>query len=807
MRDPYELMREAGRNLVEEAIKARTSGNIAASPIGSRILRDGTGLVLKRVKEWVEELKKPARGNRSSQRRLLQLLDDVGLESAVGIAMRVVVSQACSVHSSRRTKIVGALSSALTTEATWRRFRETDTVGYTYSVGDLSQETGRQRALRTRKVANRLEENGESLDWDAKDRSLISSSLVHWVVKYSGLFIEGKVKKGRDKYDVVISPTDHLIEWIRSGEAAMGDLCHYLPLNQPPTGWGPGVAGGYDADEVPATPFISGRPKNRVRKPSGEMPTVYTAINALQDTAWQINPAVRSALSHVFDKGWSGYGLHTNPGEPPAWMGDEHKVEYAQQKRAWWHNRARWSSSSLKVQRALWLAGEYGDSPMHFVHSYDYRGRVYPLGSSIGYQREDSVRAMLRFASAEEIGDGMDWFLVAGANLFGVDKVSLEDRIAWVRTNSEELIKVGQDPIRNKMWGEADKPFQALAWCDEYARMQHQGETFRSQIPIGMDGSNNGLQIYSILLRDPVGGLATNCCPAAVPADVYQQVADVATAKLRELAKTGKDAKHRRWARRVLEFCGMLGLEGLPRSATKKPTMTLPYGSTLYACQSSLVSWYHDFVRGKHLPTDARPFPEKDAYQAMNWLGGVVWDSLEEVVTKAVEAMRWLREASDIVSQSNSDIAWTSPTGFRCRHRFRKSKHKRHLLAAGRDSIWYNTYSEEGQPIDAKKSRNAFAPNYVHSLDASAMMLTTSLMKAQGANDFRMIHDDYGTHAKYSRALADTLRYAFVDIFRHDLLSILHQELSSLTEEEIPQPPSRGSLDLQGLLDSKYFFA
>ena len=37
------------------------------------------------------------------------------------------------------------------------------------------------------------------------------------------------------------------------------------------------------------------------------------------------------------------------------------------------------------------------------------------------------------------------------------------------------------------------------------------------------------------MLRDPIGGAATNLVPAEVPADLYQEVADVVVTKLRAI--------------------------------------------------------------------------------------------------------------------------------------------------------------------------------------------------------------------------------------------------------------------------------
>ena len=165
---------------------------------------------------------------------------------------------------------------------------------------------------------------------------------------------------------------------------------------------------------------------------------------------------------------------------------------------------------------------------------------------------------------------------------------------------------------------------------------------FVSHLPVAMDGSNNGLQIYSIALRDEIGATATNCVPLEAPRDAYQDVADVTTEKLREYKEHGEEPKKRRWAREVLAFCERQGLEGLPRSAVKRSVMTQPYGSTKYSCQAYVVEWYHDYVRGLSLDPSEHPFPHNDAYNVFRWVGDIVWDSIGDVVVKAREAMEWI---------------------------------------------------------------------------------------------------------------------------------------------------------------------
>lgn len=799
--DPYDHMSAAGISMKEKSIDARQRGRFTTTVVGGKLTRESIPLLLKALEDFMDQ---PFAANSKHRRRVRMLLEEVGLEVAAAATIQLLADKLSWQHDEPLQRLRLSLGRELENDAAWRRLRAVDGVGYSYTIKDYQRATGAQKARLANRMRERLDRQAADLGWDRKDQTMLGATLIELAVAHCGIFeqttgVPNSSKRTRKPHKVVrLRPA--VFEWIRSGEEVLADRPRRLPLIEKPLPWGKGQVGGYDPLRVRQTAFCRFRDLS-----SSDMPGVYSAVNALQDTGYAINPTVRMALGHVIDKGWEAGSLNAAvPVKPVAPEGEYDRDcpkwdEYRRLRRAYSIRSKELQQAHLGASRSMWAADLYAGREFHHVHMIDFRGRCYPVAPDLSYQGQDYARALTSFSKLHPIGDGTDWFLITGANLFGQDKVTLAERIRWVRDNEHELGKIGQDPLTNRGWLEADKPFQALAWAEEFARFRHHGETFQSRLPIGQDGSNNGLQLMSLLLRDAEGGHATNCTPSAVPQDIYQIVADKTTKRLRGVTD------HPRWARSILRLCEMMGHDGLPRAACKKPTMTLAYGSTAYACQNSLVSWYHDFVRGKNLSKAEEAFPGGDSYQALTWLGTLVWEALSETVVKAQEVMHWLRDASDIVSRTNAHIRWSTPLGLQCTQHYEKGRTKTINLQVGRRikmSLWEGT----GR-VDPAKARQGFAPNYVHSLDAAAMMHTTNLLKAQGVDDFRMIHDDYAVHAAHAVKLASTLRYAFVDLFRHDLLQGLHGELSSLTAEEIPQPPARGSLDLGGLLTSDYFFA
>jgi hypothetical protein len=53
-----------------------------------------------------------------------------------------------------------------------------------------------------------------------------------------------------------------------------------------------------------------------------------------------------------------------------------------------------------------------------------------------------------------------------------------------------------------------------------------------------------------------------------------------------------------------------------------------------------------------------------------------------------------------------------------------------------------SSYTPRHRP-DRVKQANAVAPNFVHSLDAAALMMTVALASREGVDNFGMVHDSY----------------------------------------------------------------
>lgn len=187
------------------------------------------------------------------------------------------------------------------------------------------------------------------------------------------------------------------------------------------------------------------------------------------------------------------------------------------------------------------------------------------------------------------------------------------------------------------------------------------------------------------------------------------------------------------------------------------------------------------------------------------FLTPILWESIGEVVIAARAAMTWIQDCSSVISKAGHDIEYTSPIGFPVLQRKMKYTSKQiETQIGGRLRIRIGTNTNK---IDTAKQRQGSSPNLVHHADATHMMMTINACEAAGIDDFAMIHDDFGTHACDAGAMQKIISETFVDLHaNHDILADFKQIHEDTHDIVLPDLPARGSLDIQDVLKSDYFF-
>ena len=518
------------------------------------------------------------------------------------------------------------------------------------------------------------------------------------------------------------------------------------------------------------------------------------AINNLQDTVWEVNPFVVHVVETALKTGMlpkSMPSLNSIQMPPYPESGVEQAIQdwKAEARVIHRENKAR-VNRIIHIQRSLSLAKQLINRPVWFVYSTDFRGRLYCTSSALSPQGEDYSRAMLRFHEGKPLGkEGLRWLAIHGANKYGIDKVPYSDRVQWVLDNAAGIKCVAEEPDSSRsrsLLAGADKPFQFAAFCDEWTRAHYLTEPslFESRVPVGLDGSCNGLQHYAALLRDEVGGASVNLLPNEEPQDIY---GDVAT----ELISLLKDDDENPLARRCLDA-------GVNRDLTKRSVMVLPYGATRRACMGYVV----EYINQNPEKYDVLP-KSREVWTIASYLSPLLWEAIKNTITSARSAMDWLQTIAGEAAKLGTHLAWKNPLGFPVCQQYQYFKDR--VISTSIFGTKRLSVSSDPDGINFRKSKTAVAPNYIHSVDSCHAVLTINTAKAMGVDTFSFIHDDFGTHAADTEKLYVSTREAFIELHSRPLLEEWAEQMKEIGLE-IPPYPATGDLDIEQVRESPYFF-
>lgn len=797
-------MRERGADNFDKAqAEAEKNGRGAETAYARRLMREFMLPLIQTLTDFVQS-RGAVRGG-----KLRPLLIQCPPEKSMYMAMQAVFNnftmEAPIAH------LVTKIGRMVEDEVRFTKFQEMYKDYYDEIKKDFARKGTKDYRYMHRVLTHKANEKADHWnEWSQTERAEIGMKLLDIILEGTDL-IEKRQYMNHGKTKTVILPTDSAREWIeKHNDVSKFLFPDKMPCVIPPDDWTAIDQGGYYSPEMRSTtPLIKATSKRHnqfIKK--ADLTDTFRAVNTLQAVPWEVNLEVLSVLKASWAKnlriGMPASDPLTIP--PCPIIGKEKSTLTEAEQEAftdWKHEAAEIHtqekervSKSYQVSRIIRLANEYiQHGSFYYVWYADFRGRLYTTTAGFSPQGPDLAKGILRFARSKPLGDrGWFWLRVHGANRFGYDKATYKERVAWVDNQRVQFLAAANDPLSyTDVWANADKPWQFLAFLFEYRdalALEALGQpiqSFRSHLPIGLDGSCNGLQNFSAMLRDERGGQATNLVPGDTQRDIYAEVARVCTEKLRAITD---DPLATQW----LDFCKLYGNGIIPRTMAKRPVMTLPYGSTRQSCTK--------YIFESMLEIDREFFEHK--FKAACWLTPYLWDSIGDVVVAARDAMGWLQKCSSAISKENAPIVWTAPDGFPIYQGTRViNSFKIETQLAGRFQLKIGRITDD---MDKNKQRLGVAPNFVHSCDAAHLRATVRAASDAGITDLALIHDDYGCHACDTHILHGVIRDTFVDLYTlHDPLAAF--KASNETEAiTLPDLPGKGTLDLLAVKRSLYFF-
>lgn len=846
------------RYIKQQASTEATMGGHATSE-AVKIIRGSIPLVSARITEWIDANDREGRGKRHMALAPLKRLDP---DLLAFLALNSVFGSISTEHT--LTRLQTHIGGQVEAELKMLMVEELRGRKVANRILDVTKRQGssRNRSKAFAKLTAEHLTDGEREGWTQDTKIKVAEPLLNAVLLGVPDMFE-VVTVGRSKHhsESVVRLSEEGVKFFADLRGSMAWMHPILrPMVVPPRPWTGMDTGCYYEDRLSRTVKLlrtfNSDHKKLVREAiaDGSMDYVLKGVNAIQATAWAINKPILDLVQWCFDTGVEGVGIPRNSILPVPPKVDQALWDAMSTKERKGHritlggiherNRGIVGDQAVLL-RDIDTAKELLDYQSFWLpHNLDFRGRSYPV-PHFNHQRADHIKALFQFANGVPLGDfGIGWLSVHLANCGDFEKVSkktFDDRLDWVEANDFRLVEVGLNPKAYvHWWSQADKPFMFVAACMEYARWAMGGrlDTFVSHIPVALDGSNSGLQHYSAALRCETEAALVSLTPSDLPADLYQTVADKVKAQMEVEAAEGDPM--------AIQCLAI----GVTRNLVKRNVMTFAYSSAQFGFKQQLLDDMmkplNDLVLTGKAGCNPYAIPRVDnetkeptgdmdgGFSAAGYLAGKVWRAVTETVTQAAAGMDFFKKVASVLAHERLPLVWTSPIGLPVMHKYSIWETKRvelclydrkmPVLSAKRHDkvlgdgesvlrrVQLNIRTKPSERIDKDKARSAVAPNVIHSMDGAHLLLTVLNAKEEGMTDFALIHDSFGTHAGNTQRFFEIIRESFVEMYTdycpfEETLAYAESVLSDDGCARLPELPTKGTLDLNVVLDAPYAFA
>jgi len=482
-----------------------------------------------------------------------------------------------------------------------------------------------------------------------------------------------------------------------------------------------------------------------------------------------------------------------------------------------------------KLQRMLSKYFEYmqvvkkaemiGDRTFYQEVSCDYRGRIYYAESFLEFQGSDLARSLFLFANKKEVTpEGFKWMLIHAANSYNasytveqlkdidwlstnyidylkeegletisVDKMTLEDRVAWSKNNLRFIVECSN---KLKVIHDAEKPYSFLAVCIEISNYMNSNGDYYSGLPIPIDGSNNGWQHLAAMSKDKQAGELVSLVPTPIQKDFYVAVA-------KDLIKIMPD-----W------FANKkMPMKDIRKGIAKRGSMTRAYSAGKQRIAKNMYDDCH--VEGFTVKYD---ITEDDC----SMLAGNLIKAINTVCSGPLKTTKYLQKiAEHELNSGRNTLEWYTPSGFPVIYKAflqheRKQRGTIKGIVGNKDGRVMHVIKvdvlnkDTGEKIPCRRSfASGISPNVVHSYDAAHMANTINVFNAS----FAAVHDSFSTHASDVDFLQEVTKLTFIAQYDvSNFFDVIQSTLMDNKESFTIAQPELGSLDLIDVEKSKYFF-
>jgi hypothetical protein len=538
-------------------------------------------------------------------------------------------------------------------------------------------------------------------------------------------------------------------------------------------------------------------------------------INSLQAQPWQINPHIYKLVQRITSPLNEALAedLTLFMGVPRCKPLQDEDTGAVKAYKTQIANTRRAKILSLNyIQAEIQQAEQFDwtiEEPIYFTYKMCERGRVYPSVYFLSPQGAGFSKAMLQFYKSEPLSaEGRKAVQVYLGKLLGLDKMSDSINRRGFEVYEEYILKIGKAVYEKKkvipyqeLW-KGEEALYVLAHCVEYYMVELRiKETYN--LPVHLDGTCNGLQHISALLRDEDLAAQVNVVGGSLikKADIYQECVDLARYHLKTQSDEFMDAikldSLKLPTEDKLEFLSpwldYLSTFALPRSLAKSAVMTTVYNATARTKLEAIIAEVHKEFKGKLVSH------VECGFNINLVLSRAIYFAVNEVTKAATE--NYLKNINRAVKALASDAEYVYRTPLGLAVRVPKVPVFIRQKPLKRDGVKCNALKGVTE-LDRKALSNETAPGIVHSIDAAHMIMTTLEMKKETPTAMSLIHDSFGVEPNHYLRLKRTLKETFHAL--HSSLSLktmLHPSIAAEVEGiEV------NSLDLDRVLKSNFMF-
>ncbi len=723
-------------------------------------------LVVERIESTNNRIKEGKTGR--SFKEIQQYLTDLEPLAAAAIACKVTFDRVFGYKddSSVATKVCEAIGEAVENECQMRYYeRNVPALLTTLKKNYWHKSIGtHQKIVVVQTLMNRYNVTRWKA-WGSANKVKLGAWLLDCIMEVSGWFEKEVTLTGRPKRNF-IRPTP---DFLRIKDEVMKDSELFAPLAWPmliePNDWGE-KPGGYLLNEVMRGHDMVRRGDHTTIQ--GETPIAF--LNKIQKVGYRLNPFITDIAEMLYRQGIAVgkfipiVDIPLPPKPPDIADNKESRKRYRRAAAEVRNKNANAFRRSCRTRMTMEAVRRFKDKEYWVPWSFDYRGRAYPIPAFLTPQDTDFGKSCIRFSDESVVTDkAEEWLAFQVATTYGLDKSTIEERLAWTKNHIGLIAKIATNP-RGSLpdWESASEPWQFLAACDEYYHCVLIKDRTTTGLPVAVDATCSGLQILAGLARDRSTAQLVNVLPSERPQDAYAVIAEKSKPNI---------PKHLQYV--------------WDRKSVKRTVMTIPYNAKPFSNRSYIREALKD--KGVEVDKDDLTITVQAVRTAMN-----------EVVPGPMSVMKWIEdEVSKAVTRGVKELVWITPSGFTVTQRIMK-KHVQHIQLQLLGRCKMHVATDDTDKVDRARHKAATAPNLIHSLDASLLHLSVERFNAPIA----LIHDSVLCRATDMPILSSIVRETYMNLFaKQDYLKDFAQQIEAESE-----PPIIGDLEPSTVIDSTYFF-